>query len=69
MTTLDDFFGSSDDAVEECLFCGGQAGKLIVAISDAYGPTHWHHKACKAADDAKKGTPITPTWDEAIDAI
>jgi len=23
--------------------------------------------ACKAADDATKGTPITPTWDEAME--
>ncbi len=68
MTTLDYFFGSSDEAVEECSFCGDQNGKLIVSVSDIYGPTHWHHKACKAADDAKKGTVIIPTWDEAMDA-
>lgn len=68
MTTLDDFYGDgSEDNTPECSFCGGQDGKLIVSVSDAYGPTHWHHEACKAQDDAKKGTPITPTWDEAMD--
>lgn len=69
MTTLDDFYGDgSASNTPECSFCGSQDGKLIVAIRDHYGPTHWHHVACKAKDDANKGTPITPTWDEAMDA-
>jgi hypothetical protein len=68
--TLSDFFGSSDDPIVECSFCGQgeEAGPLVVGIRDAYGPTHWHHVACKEAADATKGTPITPTWDEAMDA-
>lgn len=69
MTTLDDFFGDgSAENTPECCFCGGTEGDLIVSVEDAYGPTHWHHVACLAADEAKKGTPITPTWDEAMDA-
>lgn len=65
--TLDDFFGDgSVDNIPECSFCGKAEGELIVSIQDAYGPTHWHHAACKIADDAKKGTSITPTWDEAM---
>jgi hypothetical protein len=71
MSTLDDFFGSSDEATPECSFCGGaedkELGELIVSVSDAYGPTHWYHATCKAADDAKKGISLTPTWDEAMD--
>lgn len=66
--TLDDFFGDGGaDNIPECSFCGDKEGELIVSVQDAYGPTHWHHAACEAADSAKKGTPITPTWDEAID--
>lgn len=68
MTTLEDFYG--DDSAHntpECSFCGGK-GELIVSVSDVYGPTHWHHEKCKIQDDAAKGTPITPTWDEAMDA-
>lgn len=67
MKTLDDFFGSSDEAIEECSFCGETEGELIVSVRDACGPTHWHHADCKAENDAAKGTPITPTWDEAVD--
>lgn len=69
MTTLDEFFGDgSEESIPECSFCGGIEGELVVSIKDAYGPTHWHHAACKGADDAKKGIPLTPTWDEAMDA-
>jgi len=68
MSTLDDFFGDgSADNTPECSFCGGIDGELVVSVQDAYGPTHWHHKACEEADTAKKGTSITSTWDEAID--
>ena len=66
MTTLDDFFGRSDEATKECSFCGGTEGELIASVSDACGPTHWHHASCKEGDD-KKGIPLVPTWDEAID--
>lgn len=45
---LDDFFGDSESAVKECLYCGGTDGVLIVAIEDNYGPTHWHHAECHA---------------------
>jgi hypothetical protein len=48
MTTLDDFFGDSKAAVQECLYCGGTDGELEVAISDNYGPTHWRHFECHA---------------------
>lgn len=51
MSTLDDFFGDSKTAVKECLHCGGTHGHLIVAVSDAYGPTHWKHQEC--ADKAE----------------
>ncbi len=65
--TLSDFFGDgSSDNTPECSFCGETEGELIVSVQDACGPTHWHHMACKEADDAKKGKPLTPTWDEAI---
>lgn len=67
-STLNDFFGDgSADNIPECLFCGGTEGELVVSISDHYGPTHWHHVACEEAANAKKGTPVTPTWDEAMD--
>ncbi len=73
MATLDDFYGDgSADNTPECSFCGSQDGKLIVGVSDAYGPTHWHHAACKAQSDAGAealaATTIAPTWDEAMDA-
>jgi hypothetical protein len=68
MTVLDDFFGDgAADNTPECSFCGGIDGELIVSISDAYGPTHWHHQTCKADADIKKGTPIPPTWEETMD--
>jgi hypothetical protein len=67
MTTLNDFFGSSNEATPECSFCGGTEGELIVSVSDAYGPTHWHHQACKDDDDDSKGSQVMPTWDEAMD--
>lgn len=66
-STLDDFFGSSDEVVVECLFCGGTDGELVVSIQDANGPTHWHHKTCKDANDDQKGIILTPTWDEATE--
>ncbi len=68
MSTLDDFFGDGSDGevIPECSFCGEIEGELIASIQDAYGPTHWHHKACKEYDATTKGTPITPTWDEAM---
>ncbi|KKN15652.1 hypothetical protein LCGC14_0983880 [marine sediment metagenome] len=67
-STLDDFFGDgSEESVPECSFCGEAEGELIVGVQDAYGPTHWHHATCKAKDDATKGTPLTPTWDEAME--
>lgn len=47
MSTLDDFFGDGRTAKKECLHCGKTGGELIVAISDAYGPTHWIHPACR----------------------
>lgn len=57
--------GIADD-IPECSFCGKGwiKGELTVSVQDANGPTHWHHAACKAQDDAGKGT---PTWDEAMD--
>lgn len=72
VTTLDDFYGDgSADNTPECSFCGNRSGKLIVSISDHYGPTHWHHAACKARSDARgqalAATTIAPTWDEAMD--
>ncbi len=67
-TTINDFFGDgSADNVPECSFCGETDGELVVSVSDHYGPTHWHHETCRAEDNARKGTPITPTWDEAMD--
>jgi hypothetical protein len=67
-TTLDDFFGdSSENNVPKCSFCSGIDGDLIVSVKDAYGPTHWHHAACKEADGAKKGIIQRPTWDETMD--
>ena len=67
MATLDDFFGDgSAELVPECSFCGETEGELIVSVSDAYGPTHWHHADCKAEAAAEKVTRITPTWDEAM---
>lgn len=68
MTTLDDFYGDgSADNTPECSYCGGQDGKLVVSISDHYGPTRWHHEECKAQDDARTGMTLKPTWDEAVD--
>jgi hypothetical protein len=67
MFELNDFFGSSDEAVKECCFCGSTDGELIVGVEDASGPTHWYHEACQIEDDAKKGIPLRPTWDEAMD--
>jgi hypothetical protein len=69
MSVLDDFFGDgSADNTPECSFCGKgeEVAPLVVSIQDAYGPTHWHHTACKE-DNATKGTPIIPTWDEAME--
>lgn len=45
MSTLDDFFrdGSADNG-PVCSFCGSIEGELVVGVSDAYSPTHWHHK-------------------------
>lgn len=56
--TFADFFGGSDEP--ECLYCGGQDGKLIVSIrDDATGePTHWHHEECKAQADAKHAAEV-----------
>lgn len=55
MSTLDDFFrdGSADNG-PVCSFCGSIEDELVVGGSDAYGSTHWHHKACKDQDDARK---------------
>ena len=68
--TLDDFFGDGlEESAPECSFCGGKDDELIVSIQDAYGPTHWHHAACQAQDDATKGKTLIPTWDEATNII
>ena len=68
--TLDDFFGDgSEESVPECSFCGDKGGELIVGVRDAYGPTHWHHAACQAQDDATKGKTLIPTWDEATEIM
>ncbi len=69
MTTLDDFYGDgSTDNSPECSFCGRADGsKLIVSVQDHSGTTHWHHEVCKQTDDARKGTPLTPTWDETME--
>ena len=55
MSTLDDFFrdGSAQDG-PVCSFCGSIEGELVVGVSDHMRPTHWHHKACKDQDDARK---------------
>ena len=44
---LNDFFGDSETAVKECLYCGGTDGELVVADSDFNGPTLWRHEACR----------------------
>lgn len=54
MSTLDDFFGSSEEAVIECLYCGGTDGELVIAIRNNDGPTHWRHEACRQAHEAGK---------------
>jgi hypothetical protein len=53
-STLDDFFGNSGTAKKECLYCGGADGDLVVAVRDASGPTHWHHKDCHSNALAKQ---------------
>jgi hypothetical protein len=65
MSTLDDFFGDglTDSIPEECSFCGGTDGELVVSVEDHYGPTHWHHEVCKTKVQSKSA----PTWDEAMD--
>ncbi len=70
MSTLDDFYGDSKTATKECSYCGKgeEVEALVVSVSDAYGPTHWHHAACKAESDAKrKPATLRPTWDESVD--
>lgn len=68
-STLDDFFGSSDEATPECLFCDRTDGELVVSVQDANGATHWHHEKCNAEHEVdKEAGVITPTWDEAMDA-
>lgn len=56
-STLDDFFGSSETAVVECLYCGGTDGKLIAAIFDNNGPTHYCHSECKTKAQAERSAP------------
>jgi hypothetical protein len=58
MSTLDDFFGSSDEP--ECLYCGKSDGKLEVSIRDeATGEaTHWHHAECKAQAETKHAAEV-----------
>ena len=51
MSVLDDFFGDSETAVKECLYCGG-TDNLVVAINDANGPTHWCHEECRQQAEA-----------------
>jgi hypothetical protein len=58
MSTLSDFFGDSETAEKECLYCGGNDGELVVAVEDANGPTHWQHAECKAEADAKHAEEI-----------
>ena len=65
MSILDDFFGNSEAAVKECLYCGGTEGSLIVAINDANGPTHWCHEECRQQAEANRpiGTATLPDHD------
>ena len=48
-TTLDDFFGDSETAEEECCWCGKTDGELLPVVRDANGVTLWEHTECRDA--------------------